>query len=161
MDMPSTVDRRRFVRPYRHAQAGGFHLLTVFTCRRHALFADWRCAWAACAQLGAASTWGDAELLCWVLMPDCWHGLVRLGPEIDLPDLVHLAKGTTARAVNLARGRPGMVWEPGFRDHLVREEVDLVAAARHLVLSPVRARLARRAAEYPYWDARWLAPEVS
>lgn len=90
-------------------------------------------------------------------MPDHWHGLVRLGEDVELGTLMRSAKGGSARATNMARGRSGTIWEPGFWDRAIRREEDLMEAARYIIRNPVRAGLARRPAEYPYWDACWLA----
>jgi len=150
----------RALRKGRYSESGRTYLLTAVTFQRHPLFADWRCAWAASAHLAAAPTWPQAELLCWVLMPDHWHGLVRLGDGADLSSLMRLVKGGAARTANLARGRAGLVWEPGFWDRAVRKEEDVVAAARYIVQNPVRAGLAKRPAEYPYWGAAWLGRQT-
>lgn len=147
---------RPSLRTGRHSETGRLHLITAVTFQRHPLFADWRCAWAASASLANPPTWPQAELLCWVLMPAHWHGLLRIGEGTDLAASVRAAKACAARAANLARGRAGLVWEPGFHDRPLRKEGDLVAAARYIVQNPVRAGLARRPAEYPYWDAMWL-----
>ena len=66
------------------------------------------------------------------------------------------AKGRVARAVNLARGRGGTVWMPGFHDHALRHERDILPSARYIVANPLRAGLVDRLGRYPYWDAVWL-----
>ncbi|HEY0334887.1 MAG TPA: transposase [Stenotrophomonas sp.] len=156
MDNAALPDHSRSLRKGRHAESGRLCLLTAVTFQRHAFFADWRCAWAAAAHLAHARTWPQAELLCWVLMPDHWHGLVRFPEHVDSAALMRTAKAGAARATNLARGRAGLVWEPGFVGRPLRSEDDLVAAARYIVQNPVRAGLAKRPAEYPYWSAMWL-----
>ena len=132
------------------------YLLTTVSFGRLPLFADWRCAWAAAQQVSAGSNWPDAELLCWVLMPDHWHGLVRLRRHGNLAKAMRQAKGSMARAANLARGRGGIVWEPGFHDRALRCEEDILPAARYVVGNPLRAGLALKVGQYPYWNASWL-----
>jgi len=132
------------------------YLLTTVSFGRLPLFADWRCAWAASDQADSSANWPGAELLCWVLMPDHWHGLVRLRREGDLAKAMRQAKGSMARAANLARGRGGIVWEPGFHDRALRREEDILPAARYVVGNPLRAGLASRVGQYPYWNAAWL-----
>ncbi len=156
MDTRNPPRGHRALRRGRGSEPGRLYLLTAVTVRRQPLFADWRCARAACASLHASALQQDAEMLCWVLMPDHWHGLVRLGDNIDLPTLMQALKGASARATNLARGRGGAVWEPGYWERALRQEADTATAARYVVHNPVRAGLVRRAAEYPYWDALWL-----
>jgi putative transposase len=146
----------RQLRAGRSSEAGGLYLLTTVSFQRLPLFADWRCAHAAAATGARALNWPGAELLCWVLMPDHWHGLVRLHEGGDLSRAMRQAKGAMARATNLARGRSGIVWEPGFHDRALRREEDLLPAARYVVGNPIRAGLATRVGQYPYWDASWL-----
>ncbi|HYG05291.1 MAG TPA: transposase [Stenotrophomonas sp.] len=156
MDSICKTDGYRLLRKGRRCEAGRIYLLTTVSFQRLPLFADWRCAWAAAERVASESSWPGAELLCWVLMPDHWHGLVRLERHGDLAAAMRQAKGSMARAVNLARGRGGIVWEPGFHDRALRREQDLMPAARYVVSNPLRAGLARRIGQYPYWDACWL-----
>lgn len=136
-------------------EAGRLYLLTTVTFQRLPLFEDRRCAWAA-ARAISASRCPSAELLCWVLMPDHWQGLLRLHRHGDLAQTMRQFKGMVARSVNLARGRAGLVWEPGFHEQALRCEEDLLPAARYLVGNPMRAGLVARVGDYPYWNASWL-----
>jgi putative transposase len=143
----------------RHSASGGIYLLTTVTHDRAPLFADWRCAQAACTRLAAHATWDGACLLCWVLMPDHWHGLLQLAGNTPLDTVMQHAKGRIARAVNQARGRGGAVWMPGFHDRALRREDDVRRMARYIVANPLRAGLVSHVALYPYWDAVWLSSE--
>jgi len=89
-------------------------------------------------------------------MPDHWHGLVRLREGGELGVAMRHAKATMARAANLARGRGGLVWEPGFHHCALRRQQDVLPAARYVIGHPLRAGLACRVGDYPYWDASWL-----
>lgn len=157
MPVPSISPGHHALRKGRCSQAQQIYLLTMATCGRAPIFADWRCAWAASASLAAADSWPCAELLCWVLMPDHWHGLVRLRPGATLAALMQRAKGRSARAINQARGRGGPVWARAFHDHALRRDEDLLRSARYVVANPLRAGLVERVGDYPYWDAIWLS----
>ncbi|WP_409975452.1 REP-associated tyrosine transposase [Xanthomonas cerealis] len=146
----------RALRTGRCTESGRIYLVTTVTCERQRLFEDWRCAWAAAACLADSATWHDARLLCWVLMPDHWHGLLQLEGSGSLASVMQNAKGRAARAVNLARGRGGTVWMPGFHDHALRHKRDILPSARYMVANPLRAGLVDRLGTYPYWDAVWL-----
>jgi len=146
----------RALRAGRCTESGRIYLVTAVTCERQRLFEDWRCAWAAAACLANSAMWGDAQLLCWVLMPDHWHGLLQLEGDSPLAGVMQNAKGRVAKAVNLARGRGGTVWMPGFHDHALRHERDILPSARYIVANPLRAGLVDRLGRYPYWDAVWL-----
>lgn len=108
------------------------------------------------AVITRGSTWSPhAELLCWVLIPDHWHGLVRLSGTDRLSDVVGAAKGRSAHAIrDLVDGK--RVWADGFHDRALRLEDDVLIAARYIITNPVRAGLVSRVHDYSYWDAVWL-----
>lgn len=135
---------------------GKIYLLTAVTHNREALFSDWPAASAAASSISSPELWKEARLLCWVLMPDHWHGLVELGESESLAGLMQSVKGHSSLHVNAVLKRTGPVWMAGFHDRALRREEDLVEAARYVVANPVRAGLVRRAGDYPYWDAIWL-----
>ncbi len=98
--------------------------------------------------------WGDACVLCWVLMPDHWHGLVKLGMRDGLSTVMNRFKGFTARRLHCLQ--PGLVWGRGFHDRALRCDEDIKAAARYVVANPLRAGLVSSVLDYPYWDCVWL-----
>jgi REP element-mobilizing transposase RayT len=88
-------------------------------------------------------------------MPDHVHWLFSLD-EGPLDRVMQRFKSRAARAVNVARGRRGTVWQEGYHDHAVRMEENIRDLARYVVANPVRSGLVRRAGDYPFWDAAWL-----
>lgn len=144
------------LRKGRWSGPGGIYLLTTVTHRRAKHFEDWQLASVACRELHAAFGRSAAELLCWVLMPDHWHGLVQLEATCALEPLMQHFKGRVARAVNMQLGRTGPMWMQGYHDHGLRRDEDLLATARYIVANPLRAGLVKRAGDYPFWDAAWL-----
>ena len=131
--------------------------LVTFTCdQRIPLFADWETATHAARAFIEPRLWRSSHLLCWVLMPDHWHGLVQLRGQDALSPLIGRVKAITARAINEARGGKGRVWSPGFHDHALRCNEDLPTVARYIIANPVRAHLCQRAGHYPFWNAIWL-----
>lgn len=147
----------RALRRGRWSQPGQIYLLTFVTCNREALFSDWHAASLAAAILASADLWKGARLMCWVLMPDHWHGVVELKEGCSLSELINIVKGRSAYQINNALGRSGPVWMAGFHDSALRREESLEQLARYVVANPVRAGLAKRAGDYPYWDAIWLS----
>ena len=103
----------------------------------------------------APNMWGDARPLCWVLMPDHWHGLVELGEHDDLSLVMNRFKAVSTKAL-VEEGCVKPVWARGFHDHALRQEEDVMSAARYIVANPVRAGMVHRALNYPYWDCVWL-----
>lgn len=140
----------------RHSAVGQIYLVTFTTTRRVRFFDSWDLALAATQASVVPDIWRDSRLMCWVLMPDHWHGLLELGGSEALSTLIGRLKAATAHAVNDARGSRGSIWAEGFHDHAIRADEDLVACARYIVLKPVRAGLARGVGQYPFWDAIWI-----
>jgi REP element-mobilizing transposase RayT len=135
---------------------GGIYLLTFTTLRRQRHFSDIPSACLAARSLAAPSTWPQAQLLAWVLMPDHWHGLVELRGCESLSRSVARAKAESTRRWNRAHDSAVSLWAPGFHDHALRREESILDCARYIVLNPVRAGLVRRCGDYPFWDAVWL-----
>ena len=90
------------------------HVVTATCIRRRRIFASDRVARVAAASIVDPDKWLGAQLLCWVLMPDHWLGLIQLGEGMRLESVVASMKGRAARAVNRELNRKGYVWMPGF-----------------------------------------------
>lgn len=146
----------RSLRRGRWSGQGYIYLVTTVANKREKLFNNWECASIVAGSISQQSNWIGAKLLCWVLMPDHWHGLVQLEEQATLGKVMQLAKGRSARALNLALGRLGPVWMPGFHDRALRRDEDILVAARYLVANPLRARLVEHLGDYPYWDCVWI-----
>lgn len=89
-------------------------------------------------------------------MPDHFHGLLQLGEDAPIQDVVRRFKGNTARNVNHITGQEGALWQPGYHDHALRKEENLRETARYVVANPLRAGLVSRLGAYPFWNAEWL-----
>ena len=158
MSAPSSQPPRSHrLRIGRHSAEGGIYLLTFTTQLRQPLFNDFDRARIAARALADPSIWPDARLLAWVLMPDHWHGLLQLGSGEPLSRRVARAKAEGTRQWNRALGEDGTLWAPGFHDRALRSEDSIVNCARYIILNPVRAGLAHRCGNYPFWDAVWIA----
>ena len=99
---------------------------------------------------------GNCDTLCFVVMPDHMHWLMRLAKAVSLSTCVNNVKSRSARRLNLARGCRGPVWQRGFYDRALRRDEDVVEVARYIVANPIRAGLVRRIGDYPLWDAIWV-----
>lgn len=91
----------------------------------------------------------------WVLMPDHFHGLLRLGNSSLAVTVGHL-KGLAAKRVNEYLGATGAVWQSAFHDRALRREDDRKNIARYIVANPLRAGLVKSIREYPYWNSIYL-----
>ena len=112
---------------------------------------------AASASIVSSESLGDTLLLAWVLMPDHMHLLLQLGARDPLPLVVCRIKARSAAAANRVMQRRGAIWVRGFHDHALRCEEDMRTVARYIVANPIRAGLAMRCGDYPFWDAIWLS----
>ena len=140
----------------RHSQPGQCYLITTICHRREKRFSQWPCASRIAATIGDPHLWRDSRLLCWVLMPDHMHMMVTLGGAESLAVLMRRVKCVSAGVANAIDRRCGHVWMPGYHDHALRCEESIAAAARYMIVNPVRAGLVRRAGDYPYWNCAWL-----
>ncbi|WP_034212906.1 REP-associated tyrosine transposase [Arenimonas metalli] len=158
--MPPLTHRHRQsdLRNGRRTEPGRAYFLTTVTHTRLALFSDWEPARHMSRYLADPGAWPGAELLCWVLMPDHWHGLLIIDGTRTLASIMKVAKGGSARSFNQAMGRTGSVWATAFHDHAVRREEDLREVARYIIRNPIRAGLVKSCGDYPFWDAAWLNP---
>ena len=150
--------RSHALRRGRWSQPGGIYLVTFNTEERRPWFADWEAASRTARALSSLEAWTDSALLCWVLMPDHWHGLVQLGEREILSRSVGRARAHATRAWRPPDGQ--QLWQRGFHDRALRAEERLVDVARYIVANPLRAGLARRIGEYPYWDAVWISSDA-
>lgn len=139
----------------RRSEEGRVYFVTFTTHRRARLFGDWACAHAVARALHERRLWRGSVLLCWVLMPDHWHGLVQLAGNDTLSTLIGRVKAVTARAAGTVH-TSGLIWSPGYHDHALRCDEHRVAVARYIVANPVRAGLCEHVGNYPFWDAIWL-----
>jgi hypothetical protein len=130
-------------------------LVTVFTLFRRPLFRDPRAARAVASQHARTLPWDRAAWLAWVLMPDCWQGLLVSARDQALPALVGRFKAMTTRAVDPRHRINGWLWGRGHRQAPLDDHGSLGDAARILVSAPRRAGLVACDADYPYWRSAW------
>ncbi len=135
---------------------GQIYNITTTTAGRAPFFRDFAAACAAARCCEDLHLLGDARMFAWVLMPDHVHWLLQLGERDALPTVITRLKSASARATNRALSRSGAVWARAYHDHALRHEEDLVTAARYIVANPLRAGLAKRVSDYPFWNAVWL-----
>lgn len=100
---------------------------------------------------------GNTETLAYVVMPDHVHWLFSLTGNRSLDKVMHSMKSYSGKQIEktLDAGR-GVVWQPGYHDHALRKEEDLIHVARYVVANPVRAGLVAHIADYSLWDAKWI-----
>jgi REP element-mobilizing transposase RayT len=146
----------RALRKGRVSAPGRIYHVTISTAGRRAWFANARLAMTACRTFEPCARSAGASLICWVLMPDHFHGLVRLGETQSLSRCIQRLKGQATAACRSMLGTPAEIWARGFHDHAMRRPEDILRTARYIIANPQRAGLVEHALEYPYWNAEWL-----
>src|SRR5690606_36047379 len=132
----------------RFSEQGRVYLVTFTTQGRQRHVEQWQLAHAAARSLGALESWGDSRLLCWVLMPDHWHGLLGLGESANLSRTAGRAKASATRDVRVAVGMRVSVWSRHIHNRGMRKDEDMRTAARYIGANPLRAGLVERVADY-------------
>ena len=145
------------LRKGRTSTSGQAYLVTFTTDQRRRHFREWAIASDAARLITSSTAWQHGRLLAWALMRDHWHGMIQLADRAALAECVRRLKGASARILRQQHPALGRIWAPGYHDHAVRDDEDLLETARYIVLNPVRARLVCGVGDYPFWDAIWLS----
>lgn len=99
----------------------------------------------------------DINSIAWVIMPDHLHWLLQIVGE-PMPAIIKRFKGRTARAINIHNETTGSVWQKAYHDHALREDEDIKTTARYIITNPLRAGLADKVQDYPWWWTIWAQP---
>ena len=145
------------LRKGRYSSANQIYLLTTVTEERRPVFVDFAFARQLIHAMRFQETQQRVESLAFVVMPDHLHWLFALRAGYSLATVMHSVKSYSAqkiRAASLLEGE--RLWQPGYHDHALRKEEDVVQVARYIIANPLRAGLVKKVADYPLWDAIWL-----
>lgn len=132
------------------------YFVTMACHDKKRVFSNWECALTAAQILTETRLWRNSSLLCWVLMPEHWHGLIQLADDESLSKLMQRVKAVSAKNINIVRQSNGAVWQKCFYDHALRVEEDIRPVAEYIIANPIRAGLVIEVGLYPFWDAYWL-----
>ena len=138
----------------RFSSCGNIYHITTVTHLKKQYFSDFECARITIRSFLNATPSG-AFWLCWVMMPDHFHGLLKLG-ETSLSDVLKSCKGRSSKVLNIHLKTNGSIWQKGFYDRAIRYDNDIVDVARYIVANPLRAGLVKSLRLYPYWDSVWI-----
>mgnify|MGYP001815787505 CR=1 FL=1 len=152
---PNTKPGSRALRRGRHSQKNRIYFITIVTESRRCWFSEHKLARMASSLLDNQGELPGARALCWVVMPDHVHILLELG-EMPLHKTINQWKSRSGRILNRTIARKGRFWQKGYHDHALRKEEDIKETARYIIANPLRAGLAKKYGQYPYWNAVWL-----
>jgi putative transposase len=108
----------------------------------------------------AAAEFGVA-LHAYVLMTNHVHLLASPGDAAGLPRMMQSLGRRYVRYVNSSYGRTGTLWEGRYRAAPIEAEMHLLPCMRYIELNPVRARMVRKPANYPWSSHRANAAGVA
>ena len=108
------MPNQHLLRRGRYSQINGIYHLTSATFKRHPTFTDHRLAMTACRCFTNPALNKTSELLCWVLMPDHVHWLVKIGEGDTVTAWVKRIKAVSSREVNRVRGQHSALWQRLF-----------------------------------------------
>ena len=134
------------------------YLVTFNTINRKPLFKNLEPASQFCKYIQTKEICPSARLLCWVLMPDHFHGLIQIDGSEPLKTIIGRVKAQLTRALRVSLPNHQALWQRGFHDHALRKDEDLQSVGSYIVMNLIRPKLCRRIADYTYWNAILLQP---
>jgi putative transposase len=137
------------LRKNRFSEAGQYYHVTFTVHKRLPVFLDFKAARQLISVLHQPSISSRCDTLAFVVMPDHVHWLLALKSN-SLPDLVQRVKSFFTKEYGQS------IWQPGFYDHTIRSDKELVNVARYIVANPLRAGLVKHVGDYSHWDSVWL-----
>ncbi len=121
-------------------------ICTAFKCSvftEDAIVADIR------SQLLQTTTQFEFEITAYCFMPDHLHALLTATSEqADFRECVRRFKQLTGYRFRKNRQVP--LWQPGYYEHIVRDDESSEAIVRYILENPIRAGLSKEIGEYPF-----------
>lgn len=93
------------------------------------------------------------ELICWVIMPNHTHFLIRPYLQWSLSSIIKDLKGYTARQVNKLLSRNGPLWHPDYFDRFMRDPEHRSRTIRYIEQNPVKAGLCSKPEDWRFGSA--------
>ena len=94
------------------------------------------------------------RLIAWCVMPNHVHALIQTWDRWPLAGVLHSWKSYTANEANKLLNRTGTFWFREYHDRFIRDENHFAAAVKYIEQNPVKAGLAKVAAEWK-WSSAW------
>ena len=96
----------------------------------------------------------ETAVLAYCLMPNHIHLLIRPTEAESLPKMMQGVTLCYTKYFNGENGRTGRLWECRYYSTVVDEDSYLWTLSSYIENNPVRARMVRRAEDYPYSSAK-------
>ena len=137
------------VRPIHRTKPGGTYFITTNTWERRELFRKGNLASILEQKFFEYRDRGFYLAHRYVVMPDHLHVIMTPGGTTTVEKAVQLIKGGSSHAI----GARFPVWQPGFTEHLVRDDRDYMEHMQYIDFNPVKAGLAEKPEDYPFCSA--------
>ena len=144
------------LRKGRYSQAHGEYFITFNTQDKQPYFNDFNLAHLFCQQIAVNEIKYQCTWLTWVLMPDHFHGLLRLDENDNLSKTVGALKGASSFVINQRLKKKGKLWQTAFYDRALRADDDRKNIARYIAANPLRKGLVDNIGDYPFWHSIYL-----
>ena len=137
------------------------YFVTAGTHNRRRWFADAQCARQIASQIPPFFGQLAFDVTAFCVMPDHLHLLLEgTAPDADLRDAVSRWKQRTG--YDWSRRHGSQLWQPGFHDHVLRENEDTRAVVAYIIQNPVRAGLVPGAGDYEWTgSSRFTTDELA
>jgi REP element-mobilizing transposase RayT len=97
------------------------------------------------------------RLFAWVVMPNHVHTLMTRSENDSLEDIFQSFKSYTAHEANRILHRRGRFWMEEYFDRYIRNEKHFANTLRYIEDNPVRAKLCKKASDWPFSSACFRA----
>ena len=131
------------------------YFITFNTLDRATAFNHFETANLFCQQLKINEMNTYCHWVTWVLMPDHFHGLVRI-TDTPITKVIQDLKGRSAFLINKQLSKKGKFWQSQFYDHAIRSDENLKDISRYIVANPLRKNIVTNIKDYPYWNSDYL-----
>jgi len=96
---------------------------------------------------------GRYELHAFVVMPEHVHLLLTPANDVTIERAVQLIKGAYSHELGGIIGRKREIWQRGFTDHRIRNEMDYIHHRNYIHRNPVERHIVTDPCEYRYSSA--------
>ncbi|TMM46397.1 REP-associated tyrosine transposase [Colwellia ponticola] len=145
------------LRKGRISQAQGEYFITFNSYNKRPYFNNFDLACLFCQYISVHETKYQCTWLTWVLMPDHFHGLLRLNVnDPGLSQVVGALRGASSFIITKKLNGDNKLWQPSFYDRALRIEDDRKNIARYIIANPLRKKLVNHIGDYPFWNSIYL-----
>jgi len=129
------------------------YFVTTKTWQNRALFKVDKVAEIMADRLFECRDRGTFRLHEFVIMPDHLHLLLTPGSTTSLERAIMMIKGGSSHEIHRVRGHKMEIWQAGFHDVTVRDEIDYLARREYIRMNPVKAGLIESPEDWPFGSA--------